>query len=82
MVMLKKANYYLFFFMMSLAKVFITCKMNKGQKFTSSLGNIVKGATQVNGHSLKLHFCMFENSQGKHNSLDYHKFFLKKIHYL
>jgi len=25
-------------------------------------------------HSLKLHFCMFERSQRKHNSLDYHNF--------
>jgi len=25
----------------------------------------------MNGHSLKLHFCMFEISQGWHNSLDY-----------
>jgi hypothetical protein len=33
---------------------------------------IVKGATQVNGYSLKLHFCMFKRSQGKHNSLDCH----------
>jgi hypothetical protein len=33
---------------------------------------IVKGATQVNGYSLKLHFCMFKGSQGKHNSLDCH----------
>jgi hypothetical protein len=35
--------------------------------------NIVKGDTQVSGHSLKLHFCMFERSQGKHNSLNCHK---------
>jgi hypothetical protein len=73
--MLKKANYYLFFFMRSLAKFFITWEMNKGQKFTSSLGNIVKGATQINGHFLKPHFRMFESSQRKHNSLDYHNFF-------
>jgi hypothetical protein len=33
---------------------------------------IVKGATQVIGHSLKLQFCMFERSQGKHNSVDCH----------
>jgi hypothetical protein len=26
--------------------------------------NIVIGATQMSGHSLKLHFCMFERSQG------------------
>jgi len=31
---------------------------------------IVKGATQVNGHFFKLHFCMFERSQNKHNNLD------------
>jgi len=36
--------------------------------------NIIKGATQVSGHSLKLHYCMFERSQVKHNSLDYHFF--------
>jgi len=34
--------------------------------------NIVKGATQVRGHSFKLHFCMFEISQVKHNSLNCH----------
>jgi hypothetical protein len=33
----------------------------------------IKGATQVNEHFAKLHFCMFEKSQG--NSLDCHKFF-------
>jgi hypothetical protein len=37
----------------------------KGQKKFTLMGKIiVKGATQVNGHSLKLHFCMFEKSQG------------------
>jgi hypothetical protein len=36
--------------------------------------NIVKGVTQVNGHSLKLHFCIFERSQVKHNSLNCHNF--------
>jgi len=41
---------------------------------------IVKGATQVNGHSLKLHFCMFEKSQGKHNGLDCHNFFWNIFH--
>ncbi len=35
----------------------------------------IKGPTQVNGHSLKLHFCIFERSQVKHNNLDYNKFF-------
>jgi hypothetical protein len=42
--------------------------------------NIVKGATQLSGHSLKLHFGMFERSQGKHNSLDYHNFFWNIFH--
>ncbi len=38
------------------------------------LGKItIKRTTQVGGHSLKLHFCIFERSQGKHNCLDYHK---------
>jgi hypothetical protein len=27
----------------------------------------------VSGHFWKLHFCLFEKSQGKHNSLDHHK---------
>jgi len=36
---------------------------------------IVNGATQVNQHSIKLQFCMFEISQGKHNSLDCHNVF-------
>jgi hypothetical protein len=35
--------------------------------------NTIKGAIQVNGHSLKLHFCIFEKSQRKHNDLDFHK---------
>jgi hypothetical protein len=34
--------------------------------------NKVKGAPQVSGLSLKLHFCMFKSSQGKHNSLNSH----------
>jgi hypothetical protein len=29
----------------------------------------------MNGHSLKLYFCMFEKSQMKHNNLSCHKFF-------
>ncbi len=28
----------------------------------------------MSGHYLKLHFSMFEKSQGKHNSLGYHFF--------
>jgi hypothetical protein len=35
----------------------------------------IKGAIQVNGHSLKLHFYMFERSQMKHNNLDYDNVF-------
>jgi hypothetical protein len=42
----------------------------KGQSKFTLMGKIrVKGATQVSGHSLKLHFCMFGRSQGKHNNL-------------
>jgi hypothetical protein len=37
--------------------------------------NAINGATQVSGHSLKLHFGMFEKSQMKHNSFDCHNFF-------
>jgi len=37
--------------------------------------NVVKGATQVNGHLWKLHFWMFEKSQVKHNNLNCHNFF-------
>jgi hypothetical protein len=37
----------------------------------------IKGATQVNGHSLKMFFCMFEISQRKYNNLDCHKKFLE-----
>jgi hypothetical protein len=40
----------------------------------------VKGTTQVCGHSLKLQFCMFERSQGKHNGLDCHKCFWNIFH--
>jgi len=36
----------------------------------------------VNGHSLKLHFYMFERSQRKHNSLNCYKVFLNIFHYL
>jgi len=41
---------------------------------------IVKGATQVSGHSLKLNFYMFEKSQEKHNSLNFHKVFWNIFH--
>ncbi len=44
-------------------------------KNTQKGKNIVKGATQVNGHSIKLHFWMFKRSQMKHNILDYQKKF-------
>jgi hypothetical protein len=36
----------------------------------------------MNGHSLKLHFCMFEKSQLKHNSLDCQKKFENIFHQL
>jgi hypothetical protein len=36
----------------------------------------------MSGHSLKLHFCMFERSQGKHNNLDCHKCFWNIFHQL
>jgi hypothetical protein len=42
--------------------------------------NMVKGATQVNAHFLKLHFCMFERSHVKHNSLDCHNVFGNIFH--
>ncbi len=35
----------------------------------------IKGPIQVSGHSLKLHFYMFERSQMKHNNLDCHNVF-------
>jgi hypothetical protein len=41
---------------------------------------IIKGTAQVSGHSLKLHFCMFEISQGKRNSLDCHNVFWNIFH--
>jgi hypothetical protein len=34
----------------------------------------------MNGQSLKLYFCMFEKSQGKHNSLDCHNVFGNIFH--
>jgi hypothetical protein len=34
----------------------------------------------MNGHSLKLHFCMFERSQVMHNSLDCNNFFWNIFH--
>jgi hypothetical protein len=39
--------------------------------------NTIKGPTQVNGHSLKLHFFMFERSQVKHNNFGLSLFFLE-----
>jgi hypothetical protein len=37
--------------------------------------NVVKGATKLSGHFLKLHFGMFEKSQVKHTNLNCHNFF-------
>ncbi len=34
-----------------------------------------KETTKVNGHCSKLHFYMYEKSQTKHNSLEYHNVF-------
>jgi hypothetical protein len=34
----------------------------------------------MSGHSLKLHFYMFERSQGKHTNLDFHKSFWNIFH--
>jgi hypothetical protein len=42
----------------------------------------IKRATQVNGHTLKSYFCMFEKSQRKHNNLDCHNVFWNILHYL
>ncbi len=36
----------------------------------------------MNGHSIKLQFCMFEKSQGKHNSLNWQKFLKNIFHWL
>jgi hypothetical protein len=36
----------------------------------------------MSGHSLKLHFCMFEKSQGKYNSLNCHIYFWNIFHQL
>ncbi len=36
----------------------------------------------MNEHSLKLHFCMFERSQKRHNSVDCVYFFGNIFHYL
>jgi len=47
-----------------------------GIKIYKQVGtNIVKGATQVNGHSLKLHFWIFKRSQVKHTNLHCNKCF-------
>ncbi len=43
-------------------------------------GAITLGATKVSGHFLKLHFCMFEKSQGKHNNLNCDNCFLNILH--
>jgi hypothetical protein len=40
----------------------------------------IKGTTQMRGHYFKLHFCMVEISQNKHNSLDCHNFFWNIFH--
>jgi hypothetical protein len=42
--------------------------------------NTIKRTIQVNGHSLKLQFCMFKRSQMKHNNLDCHNLFWNIFH--
>jgi hypothetical protein len=42
--------------------------------------NAIKGTTRVSGHFLKLHFCMFERSQLKHNNLDCNNCFWNIFH--
>jgi hypothetical protein len=44
--------------------------------------NTIKRVIQVNGHSLKLHLCMFDKSQMKHNSLDCQNVFWNIFHQL
>jgi hypothetical protein len=51
-----------------------------GVNFNDEGKNIIKEATQMSAHSLKLHFCTFERSQVKHNNLDYDKFFGNTFH--
>jgi len=46
---------------------------NRRWKKITTGKSIVKGAIEVSEHSSKLHFYMFEKSQGKHDSLDCHK---------
>jgi hypothetical protein len=54
--------------------------LNGGLNNTYVGKNKVKVATQMSGHFLQLHFCMFEKSQMKHNSLDCHNFFRNIFH--
>jgi hypothetical protein len=56
------------------------CKKKKKKLLLHEGKNIIKGATQVNEHFFKFFFCMFEKSQEKHNSLDYHKSFWNIFH--
>jgi hypothetical protein len=61
----------------------MTCKKKKATTYWKKvkMGKIIiKGATQANGHSLKLYFFMFEKSQRKHNSLDCHNNFWNIFH--
>jgi hypothetical protein len=54
--------------------------LNGGLNNTYVSENKVKVATQMSEHFLKLHFCMFERSQMKYNSLDCHNFFRNIFH--
>jgi len=42
--------------------------------------NTMKGIPQVSAHFFRWHFCMFEKSQMKHNSLDCHNLFGNIFH--
>jgi hypothetical protein len=63
----------------------ISCSPLMGLIFTYILlklmgKNTIKGATQVNGHSLKLNFDMFERLQVKHDTLNCHDCFWNIFH--
>jgi predicted SprT family Zn-dependent metalloprotease len=44
--------------------------------------NIVKVATQVGKHFLKLYIFIFEKSRKEHNNFDYQYLFSNRLHYL
>ncbi len=55
----------------------------KIQKLSNTSKITIRRTTQVSGHdSLKMYFCIFEGSQGKHNRLDFHHVFCNIFHQL